>query len=619
MTRVALLLPLLLCLASPTFAKQPTAAQLKQAFVLHLEDNGEILTDTRELLTPRQLLSRAVRKATEYNVKTNVAPDPEPGDLPVVLHVVSNVPWEHVQIVLGIVARTSCSRVWLARPGKRKSRYFDAVLPKYRGVPYRKGPGGVLKPLERPVVQVEFVPVTATIQRRSWRVDKKNLIVPQPTAVTYRIDAEGDHGNWMEVGGMISARATALLGKDPANRPRAIVCISSRTPFHLVAQGLEMFDRSLFPYVEFLAAPDLTRAAWDKLVLSYPLIDTPAAARARVIGEDSLQTFLVAPWSGSSNAIDTAEAKKVGDGNPVDASVRLPLGPGNKVDSGPFEGDRVVVNLTRDGAIRANGFEFSLRVFTVFFRALVATRATGEEKKSAPRVLLRVDGEAPWAHVLTLLSVLNEHGIREVEMGVRLYADEKDSDRDVRQFDAPRPGESLADATSTEGYVSLKLHSQDAFANHAAAPGVFRMLDRSLLDIRAERMVETRWGPKDDRQKVMMPLNVRFNWGAMRTYSLREILRGMIKDRATRFRREGFFQARATRCLVSASEKVPARFVITALARLRSMAWTEIRVYAPYRPFAGADSASTLPYPRTNRLIRVDDGLGVFSRNGQDD
>ena len=617
MTRAAAYLLLLLCLVAPAAAGQPAASQLKQAFVLHLEDDGAILLPKRQSLTLRELLLR-VRKATaEYDTRNPVAAGATVCEMPVVLHIAPNVPWQNVQIVLGVVEQANCYRVWFARAGKQpgKSRYIDAILPRNRAATYQKTKTGLLR-IRTTVVQLELVPVAGKLAQREWSLENTVFAMTQPTAVTYRIGADQEYADLSAAGSVVGNLAAMRRVANPADRVRVLISTTPRTPFHLVAGAIEMFDRSLFGYVELLAAPPLARQEWNSHYLPLPPTALKPGVRMRVLGGDAKETYLVAPWSAKA-ALDTAQAKLLTDASPLDPRLLLPLGPGAKLESGPFTGGRLVVNLAGDGALRVRGLQLSIEAFTTFFRAYVATRTMGAQPKGMSRILLRVDGAAPWAHVLALLSVLRAHGVGEVEFGVRLYSDENDDARDAREFAAPRIGATVAEDARVVGYVTVKLQGPPAMLNHAETLAQLRTLDRTALDMHAERMVETHWGPKGSEQRVSMPLNVRFDWRGKRSYSMRRVMRWVMEERASKLARGGFFGGRKTRCLVSATEKVPARYVIAALARLQSLAWNEIWVYAHYRPAEVVRIAPTMLYPESNRLVRVEDGLGVFSAAGR--
>ena len=619
MTRAAFHLLLLLCLVAPAAAGQPAASQLKQAFVLHLEDDGAILLPKRQSLTLRELLLRFRKATAEYDTRNSTTGNRAQAgatvcELPVVLHIAPNVPWQNVQIVLGVVEQANCYRVWFARASKQsgKSRYIDAILPRNRAATYQKTKTGLLR-IRSTVVHLELVPIPGKLAQREWSLENTVFAMTQPTAVTYRIGADQEYASLSAVGSVVGGQAAMRRVANPAGRVRVLVSTTPRTPFHLVAGAMEMFDRSLFPYLELLAAPPLARQEWNSHFLPLPPTALNPGVRTRVIGGDAEETYLVAPWSVKA-ALDTAQAKLLTDGNPLDPGVRLPLGPGAKLESGPFTGDRIVVNLSGDGALRVRGLQLSIEAFTTFFRAYVATRAMGAQPKGMSRILLRVDGAAPWAHVLALLSVLHAHGVGEVEFGVRLYSDENDGARAVLEFDAPRIGATAAENARVVGYVTVKLQGPPAMLNHAETLAQLRTLDRTALDMHAERMVETQWGPKGSEQRVSMPLNVRFDWRGKRSYSMRRVMRWVTEERTSKFARGGFFGGRKSRCLVSATEKVPARYVIAALARLQSLAWNEIWIYAHYRPAESVRISPMMLYPESNRLVRVEDGLGVFVR-----
>ena len=117
-------------LAAPAAAqrKQPSAADLKVAFVLHVRDGGLLQLPGQELLTLREILARITKVAAEFDPE-KAANQQALCDMPIVIHVEPMVPWHHVQTVMRLVAQLRCHRIWLAREKGEGVEYHDVSLP----------------------------------------------------------------------------------------------------------------------------------------------------------------------------------------------------------------------------------------------------------------------------------------------------------------------------------------------------------------------------------------------------------------------------------------------------------------------------------------------------------
>jgi biopolymer transport protein ExbD len=291
--------------------------------------------------------------------------------------------------------------------------------------------------------------------------------------------------------------------------------------------------------------------------------------------------------------------------DPVDSTVTLPLAPSASVDPGPSATNRIILNLTRHGQVRVGGKQRSLKELLAWFA--IEAYPKPRTNKNVPRVLLRVDRDAPWQHVMHVASVLQRSGLKQVEFGVRLRADRRDSVRRTLQAGVQRS----TDSASPEGYFAVRLRP------HQPIPTTLIEKLRTSKDVRRDRLILTSerevsasWGPKATRKAAKIPLNVRVEWNGRPTYSPR-VLRAWIRSSVIN-RARAFISASAarTRVIVGASEKVPARYVIASMSRLRTQGWREIWFFVSLSHTASRlRSAPSLPYPKTNGSLAGDDGL----------
>ena len=286
--------------------------------------------------------------------------------------------------------------------------------------------------------------------------------------------------------------------------------------------------------------------------------------------------------------------------------MRPPLSPAGAPDDVPVKEGRAIVNLTRHGQIRIDGEERSLRSFLTH----VALELYPDRSKPAPRVLLRADGAAPWRHVMEVLGVLHRRGFRRVEFAIRREADGGDSEREAVIFGVRRDADAKPETGRFGAVFSMRLI---AHARDAETPDLLERLHVLPLDtlrLTADREVEAKFGPEGHAQRVMRPLNVRFSWNGRSTYSFREVAQWIHKHRASKVSIRTLLRPTTMRAVVSVSEKVPSRYAIALLARLRELGWTEILFFE--RLMQEDDhllGAPYLPYPATNRQLEGDAGL----------
>jgi len=596
-------------LAAPVAAQhaKPTEAELKQAFVLHIRDGGVLLLPSKESLTLRDLYERIARAGGEFDKRTN-AGSPVRTDLPVVLHVDDDVPWQHVQIVMEFVARWRSHRIWLARStgGDGGVSYRNVWLRGEQSAVYRKTERGLVA-IPAKVFPLFLIPMST--RPRAWETAGATIKHLQPTEVTYMFGPTEDAGTLSQAAAMAALFAAKARLENGAGPIRAILSALPQTPARLVIDSLRAFDRSLYPYVELLGVPFPETDEWDRHRLPFPRFGASPTLKASVIGGDPRQKFVVAPWAvepGSSPAVSN-EVRRIEGFDRIDSSVRLPLAAGVARDKGPWGENRLTINLTRRGELRARGHEFSLRSLGVLLRGLVTARKL-DPKLARLRVLLRVDGDAPWGHVQTLLTEIKRSGIESVEFAVRAAATAGDSQRAADRFDVLyRPRE--ADGRQHDGFFRLPLLELTGPLKASELVDAMRVIQRSELVMQAEREVETEWGPEGETKRVQRPLNVRFEWKGTRHYAIRNVNRAIVASRATEMGGMKLWSMKKSRVVVSASEKVPAKYVIACLARLGVLRWGEIWFFHRTEMSDLAREAAFLPYPDRDRPLRVLDGL----------
>lgn len=291
--------------------------------------------------------------------------------------------------------------------------------------------------------------------------------------------------------------------------------------------------------------------------------------------------------------------------NPADIAVTLPLSKSASVDPGPSAMNRIAIDLTRHGQIRAGGKQRSLAELLAWFAIEAFPRP--QTNKNAPRVLLRVDRAAPWQHVLQVVSVLERSGIKQIEFGVRLRADQRDSARRAFQVGVPRDPA----LPSPEGYFAVRLHTRSLKKMMPVeSPRAAKNIVRDQLSLIAEREVTARWGPVGKRQSVRLPLNVRAVWNERTTYSHRLLDSWTGKSAVNRATRLTLSLGAKTRVILRVSEKVPARYVIAQMALLRSNGWQEIWFFDRITHTSMTRlAANAMAYPKTNRMRGGNDGL----------
>jgi biopolymer transport protein ExbD len=306
------------------------------------------------------------------------------------------------------------------------------------------------------------------------------------------------------------------------------------------------------------------------------------------------------------------EVQPVPDFEAIDATVRMPLATGLARDKGPWAGDRIAINLTRSGQLRARGHQFSLRALGLYVRGLVTARKLDAEAGQL-RVLLRVDGDAPWKHVQQLLTELHRSGVERVEFGVRGAATGGDSARDAARFDVlHRANED--DEQQYDAFFELLLDEWAGTRPSRFASVARSDVDRYQLDMLAEREVDAEWGPDGRTTHVRRPLDVRYEWEGKPYYDVRALIRVLVAARGAAFQKGALIRSSKLRVVVSASEKVPAKYVIAALARAKALHWGELWYFRRTEASEAAREALSLPYPKSNDLLQVRDGLEAGPR-----
>jgi hypothetical protein len=281
---------------------------------------------------------------------------------------------------------------------------------------------------------------------------------------------------------------------------------------------------------------------------------------------------------------------------PIEADLRPPLAPVG-ASLRRFDGEKaMVVELSRFGRIRVGGATRSLSGFLLLLG--------NEEPAARDRIVLRVDGEAPWQHVAHLLTALQRRGIEGFDFVVRRKADRRDSARDALEFAVPREP-SAEDLEERVLAVRLLRHDRSA-KPRIGAP----ILARNRLEIAAEREIESTFGPQGRTVPASRPLNVRMTWNDRATYSFPQLREWILKQRAQRIGNSLLWAGAPQKVVAAIGEKVPARFAIAALATIQEIGWQEVYFFAPLEQ---EDSvllgAMAMPYPRTNRLLRGSDGI----------
>jgi hypothetical protein len=252
-----------------------------------------------------------------------------------------------------------------------------------------------------------------------------------------------------------------------------------------------------------------------------------------------------------------------------------------------------------------------------YVSGLKAARAFAGSRRPI-RVLLCIDGDAPWRHVQILLTELHRSKVERVEIGVRGAATADDSVRDAIRFDVLRRKDESA-GHQHDAFFELLLDEWAGTRRGRSTELVKNQVNRSELQIDAEGEVETEWGPADARERVRRPVRVRYEWNAVEYFSIREVIRGIVSARGATFGRGSLFSTRKNRVVVSASEKVPAKYPIAALARLSALNWGEIWYFHPTHASAQAFESKFLPYPKSDDLLEVRDGLeGSVSAPGRE-
>jgi biopolymer transport protein ExbD len=540
------------------------AETLRNEFSIFIRDGGDLLLATNEKITLRALGGRLNQARAEFDKRV---PARRMGisELPVILHVDRNAPWFHVQLVLAEVAKARCPRVWFAVDAGGV-KYVNAHLPMDL---VRPGQDAVFL-----MVNVALLPTKS--QKRKW---PGGGVVKQPTAISYSFDGVGALG-------AAEARtvATAMsLGQGKSVIVRAVLAPAPPVPFRLVVEAMQLFDRKRYRSIEFVAPGKFDFPA----PLPYPPWDRLDPSIVHGIGD---------PVRAAEADPETRPFK----GGVIDPGVLLPLAPAGVPDREPDRKGRTVVNLTGDGRIHVQHLQLSLRAFLYF----LAADAYPDHSALPPRVLLRVDGSAPWLHVTHLLTALSRRGFENVEIAVRRRAELRDPARDALTFGVPQDKDGPHAAM-----FQLKLLQAAANSAGEGSLQAVRTVRRDTLEMVAEREVESTFGP--DNAPAARPLNVRFVWNGKSTYSFLQLVRWIHEQRAAQLQQRSFWRTKRLRVVASISEKVPARFAIAILARLKEMGWSEFycfeRLEQEDREFA---RRLAMPYPKTNRPLRGDDGLG---------
>jgi biopolymer transport protein ExbD len=540
---------------------------LRNEFRIFIRDGGDLLLATNEKISLRALGGRLARARTKFDIRTQTK-RVDISELPVILHVDGKAPWFHVQLVLAEVAKARCPRVWFAVDAGGV-KYLNAHLP---------------MDLVRPGQDAIFLMVNVTLlptknEKRKW---PGGGVVKQPTGISYSFDGDGTMGP-------MEARALALgmvAGQGKSVICRAVLAPAPPVPFRLVVEAMQIFDRSRYRSIEFVA-PGKIEFPERMSRMPYPAWDRLDPSIVHGIGDPV-------------RAAESNPEMRTFKGGLVDPGIRLPLAPAGVPDREPDRKGRIVVNLTGDGRIHVQHHQRSLRAFLYF----LAAEAYPDHSALPPRVLLRVDGSAPWLHVTHILTALSRRGFENVEIAVRRRADSRDPARDALTFGVPQ-GEDGPHAAMFQ----LKLLQAPAGSAGKGALQAVRTVRRDTLEMIAEREVESTFGP--DNAPAVRPLNVRFVWNGKSTYSFRQLVRWIHEQRAAQLKKRAFWQTKQLRVVTSISEKVPARFAIAILARLKEMGWSEFycfeRLEQEDTEFA---RRLAMPYPKTNRPLRGDDGLG---------
>jgi len=583
---------------------RPTEAERKIAFVVQVRDGGVLQSPSRQIQTLRQLHAGFGEAAAAFDPKAASAK--RLSALPVIIEVEPNVPWHHVQVVMQVASRQRIQRIWLARRRADKVEYVNAWLGGGAGGTYVKTEKGLV---ELPTQRFLLYLVPQLPLARRWIGEGGTTYVVQPTAVAYRF------GPNQEVGPLLKAttEATIFAARARMEIPLAptvgVVAAAPSTPSRFVFDAMGAFASPLYSRVGILDAPLPDQGTWDRKLLPFPELTVWPKSKARVVGGDPKVQFpaVLRVAEGDATPTESDEVQAVPEFTLVDKTIRMPLGAGLASDRGPWDGDRIVINLSRRGELRSRGHQFSLRALGSFVRGFVAARALDGNKRPV-RVLLRVDGDAPWQHVQALLTELHRSQIERVEFGVRAAATSGDSERDAMRFDVLYRKDE-PDGQQHDAFFDLVLDEWAGTRLGRDADVVSNQIDRSELQIRAEREVESEWGPAGEQQKVRRPVLVRYDWNATGLVSFREVIRALVDARGLALKRRGLWSPRKLRVVVSASEKVPAKYPIAALARLSALKWGEIWYFRRAKTPESAREALFLPYPRSNVLLEVRDGL----------
>jgi len=124
--------------------------------------------------------------------------------------------------------------------------------------------------------------------------------------------------------------------------------------------------------------------------------------------------------------------------------VALPLAPAATPDDG-WGGyfDRITINLDAGGRLLARGRQRSLEELTSYLKdaerrlAMLEPIPREDEAHSRLPVLLRIDRDAPWQHVLWVVAVLRELRIDKVEVAAKHEPDASFGAREVAVFGLP--------------------------------------------------------------------------------------------------------------------------------------------------------------------------------------
>ncbi|MEM8885082.1 MAG: hypothetical protein AAGD14_13515 [Planctomycetota bacterium] len=535
--------------------EQLAKSELRGAFEILMPDDGTLLLPgaNNQRVSPRTAY-RALLNARDSFDRAQPPAAGEPSGVPVLLRVDPDVPWQHVQIVLQIVGEAQCPNVWfVVSPDGKQTRYLSARLP------VGEKPGASY-------VRYELALDQRISGSRAWAGGGS---VDQIRTVYFRHGRESK-GEALQARAEVESFVRKVRERSPDIRFRGALVPAATVPFRLVVDGLQAFDRRVFPVVLFRRT--LNRRSGQP-TLPFPVDQGPMP---RDLG-----------WIGENVAVVRSDQEKPwGDGKWIDEDVRMPLVSTATPESRNFGPSRFAVNLNRHGELRVAGKQRSLRNF----RSWLADRGG-----SKPRMLLRVDARAPWAHVVSLLQVAEDAGWKQVEFGVRKTADEADSALAARRFQATHKRDLRRNAPEAEGYLPILLRP---------TAGDATPVDRVRLE--AARLAPAGWGPPGAREKIVHPtyVNMRYRDRATVMFSvLRTRLGGDAKNPS--FLRT-LMSVGSRRFDLGITEKVPAGYAIATLCQLQTLGFRQFSFFPERYAFDGENFTRLHQrYPAQNRVLEA--------------